>query len=146
MCLSHIYAYIYIYYVDIYYVLHAQVYYVLRVRVHVVRVHAAGRNRQLMDDVGWNIYPGNYGNGLITQLKPLETSIGRWRVGPRDQHYGRFVRLNAFLNENQIMLRLLRSYSCNQIGTFLLSKLFSFLLMHTEYQKSKFLVVRPHIF
>ena len=45
-----------------------------------------------MDDVGWNIYTGNYGNGLVEMLKPSETSIGRWRVGPRDQPWGRFAR------------------------------------------------------
>merc|ERR1711918_266451 len=52
----------------------------------------ASRNRRHMNDVGWNIYTGNYGNGLIEMLKPGETSIGQWRVGPRDQPYGRFAR------------------------------------------------------
>ena len=28
----------------------------------------------------------------MTQVAPMATSIGRWRVGPIDQHYGRFAR------------------------------------------------------
>ena len=45
-----------------------------------------------MNDVGWRIFEGNYGNGLLTQVAPLETSEGLWRVGPKDQEYGRFAR------------------------------------------------------
>jgi len=45
-----------------------------------------------MNDVGWRIWEGNYGNGLLKQLAPLETSVGLWRVGPKDQWYGRFAR------------------------------------------------------
>lgn len=44
-----------------------------------------------MNDVGWNIFAGNY-EKYITQIRPLETSIGHWRVGPHDEPYGRFAR------------------------------------------------------
>jgi len=50
------------------------------------------RTPSKMNDVGWRIWEGNYGNGLLTQLAPLETSVGLWRVGPKDQWYGRFAR------------------------------------------------------
>lgn len=50
------------------------------------------RKRQHMNDVGWRIWRGNYGNGLLTQLDPIASSIGWWRVGPKDQPYGRFAR------------------------------------------------------
>ncbi len=58
--------------------------------------HAQGNswNQQLakkMNDVGWNIFPGNY-ERYLTQLSPNETSIGHWRIGPHDQPYGRFAR------------------------------------------------------
>ena len=38
------------------------------------------------------IVSGNYGNGLVTQLQPFETSVGWWGVGPKDQPYGRYAR------------------------------------------------------
>lgn len=44
-----------------------------------------------LNDVGWRIYPGNYQLWLY-QIDPNETSQGLWRVGPRDQPYGRFAR------------------------------------------------------
>lgn len=44
-----------------------------------------------MNDAGWNIWRGNYGVWL-TQLSPDETSVGWWRVGAKDQPYGRFAR------------------------------------------------------
>lgn len=47
---------------------------------------------QKMNDVGWRPWTGNYGNNLITQINPMETSVGWWRVGPSDQPYGRFAR------------------------------------------------------
>jgi hypothetical protein len=50
------------------------------------------RRRDSMNDVGWRIWPTNFGNGAIHQLAPYATSIGWWRVGPRDQPYGRFAR------------------------------------------------------
>ena len=52
----------------------------------------ASRHATKMNDVGYRIWQGNYGNGLLTQLKPMATSVGRWRVGPQDQPYGRFAR------------------------------------------------------
>jgi hypothetical protein len=52
----------------------------------------ASRRRTSMNDVGWRIWPGNYGNGLITQLAPANTSIGWWRVGRKDEPFGRFAR------------------------------------------------------
>ena len=52
----------------------------------------ASRKRNSTNDVGWRIWQGNYGNGVVTQLAPFETSIGRWAVGPMDQPYGRFAR------------------------------------------------------
>ncbi len=50
------------------------------------------RKRNGTNDVGFRIWQGNYGNGLITQLRPFETSIGWWGVGPLDQPYGRYAR------------------------------------------------------
>ena len=52
----------------------------------------ASRRRNSTNDVGWRIWEGNYGNGLVTQLAPAETSVGWWRVGPTDQPFGRFAR------------------------------------------------------
>eukprot|EP01047_Picozoa_sp_COSAG01_P055134 COSAG01_NODE_6104_length_3849_cov_4.556267_3_plen_140_part_00 len=43
------------------------------------------RKRNGTNDVGIRIWQGNYGNGLVTQLRPLETSVGWWGVGPLDQ-------------------------------------------------------------
>lgn len=43
------------------------------------------RRRNSTNDVGLRIWEGNYGNGLVTQLQPANTSIGRWNVGPSDQ-------------------------------------------------------------
>ena len=44
-----------------------------------------------LNDVGWRIYSGNYQMWLY-QLDPDTTSQGLWRVGPKDQPYGRFAR------------------------------------------------------
>jgi len=44
-----------------------------------------------LNDVCWRCWPGNYGR-YITQLDPLGTSVGRWRLGPKDQPHGRFAR------------------------------------------------------
>ncbi len=44
-----------------------------------------------MNDVQWNIFTGNY-EMFIKQLKPRETSVGYWRVGPHNEPYGRFAR------------------------------------------------------
>jgi hypothetical protein len=50
------------------------------------------RQPKKMNDVGWRVWEGNYGNQRITQLDPEGSSIGWWRVGPKDQAYGRFAR------------------------------------------------------
>jgi hypothetical protein len=61
-------------------------------------IHAAtgrdmdSRHPHKLNDVGWNVYEGNYGNGLLTQLSPSDTSVGLWQVGPKDQEFGRFAR------------------------------------------------------
>jgi hypothetical protein len=44
-----------------------------------------------MNDVGWNIESGNY-RRYLEQYDPDGTSRGYWRVGPKDQPYGRFAR------------------------------------------------------
>ena len=44
-----------------------------------------------MDDVGFEIHRGNY-ELYLHQIAPNETSQGLWRVGPKDQFYGRFAR------------------------------------------------------
>jgi hypothetical protein len=49
------------------------------------------RDAQAMNDVGWNIEAGNY-QRYLTQFDPNDTSQGYWRVGPKDQPYGRFAR------------------------------------------------------
>jgi hypothetical protein len=48
-------------------------------------------NPKALNDVGWRIWPGNYSR-YLTQFDPNGTSVGRWRVGPKDQPYGRFAR------------------------------------------------------
>ena len=49
------------------------------------------RSAQRMNDVGWNIEAGNY-QRYLHQYDPDGTSQGYWRVGPKDQPYGRFAR------------------------------------------------------
>jgi hypothetical protein len=44
-----------------------------------------------LNDVGWRIYPGNY-QMWLNQIDPAATSQGLWRVGPKEQPYGRFAR------------------------------------------------------
>lgn len=44
-----------------------------------------------LNDVGCQIWPGNYGM-FMKQQRPAQTSVGHWRVGPKDQPYGRFAR------------------------------------------------------
>eukprot|EP00937_MAST-01D_sp_MAST-1D-sp2_P006900 g6900.t1 len=50
------------------------------------------RHRNAPNDVGWRVHAGNYGNGLLAQLAPANSSVGWWHVGPPDQPYGRFAR------------------------------------------------------
>jgi len=61
-----------------------------------------------LNDVGYNIYPGNYQKSItanlptgtipnsIIQVNPNGTSIGYWRVGPITSPYGRFARAFDF--------------------------------------------------
>ncbi len=49
------------------------------------------RSAKRMNDVGWNIEAGNY-QRYLTQYDPNGTSQGYWRVGSKDQPYGRFAR------------------------------------------------------
>ncbi len=49
------------------------------------------RSAARMNDVGWNIETGNY-QRYLTQYDPNGTSQGYWRVGPKNQPYGRFAR------------------------------------------------------
>lgn len=44
-----------------------------------------------LNDVGYRIWPGNYGKYLL-QINASDSSVGYWRVGPRNQGYGRFAR------------------------------------------------------
>ncbi|MCX7011615.1 MAG: hypothetical protein NTW86_03445 [Candidatus Sumerlaeota bacterium] len=44
-----------------------------------------------LNDVGSNLWPGNYGM-FLTQDDPNGTSRGHWRVGPLDQPFGRYAR------------------------------------------------------
>jgi hypothetical protein len=48
-------------------------------------------NPKALNDVGVRIWAGNYGRFLV-QYDPNGTSRGCWRVGPKDQPYGRFAR------------------------------------------------------
>jgi len=49
------------------------------------------RSAKRMNDVAWNIEAGNY-RRYLEQYDPNGTSQGYWRVGPKDQPYGRFAR------------------------------------------------------
>jgi hypothetical protein len=46
---------------------------------------------EYLNDVGYRIWPGNYAK-FMRQHDAAATSVGRWRVGPKDQGYGRFAR------------------------------------------------------
>ena len=45
-----------------------------------------------INDVGWNLFPGNY-ERFLHQIKANETSVGYWNVNSRDtaSMYGRFA-------------------------------------------------------
>jgi hypothetical protein len=60
--------------------------------VAATRPPLGSRSPASLNDVGWRISAGNWGNGLAVQLAPNETSVGWWRVGPRAAPYGRFAR------------------------------------------------------
>ena len=69
------------------------------------------REAERLNDVGWNVHPGNYEANLV-QVAPDLTSVGRWRVGDiKHELYGRFAR--AFHGEsdrNQMFFRLNRDH------------------------------------
>jgi hypothetical protein len=50
------------------------------------------RRAKAMNDVGWRVLEGNFGNGAITQLRANATSIGWWQVGSKADAYGRYAR------------------------------------------------------
>jgi len=50
------------------------------------------RRAKAMNDVGWRVLEGNYGNGGILQLSPNTTSIGHWQVGSKTDAFGRYAR------------------------------------------------------
>ena len=52
----------------------------------------SSRSPKSMNDVGWRVLEGNFGNGAITQLAANETSIGWWRVGSKSEPFGRYAR------------------------------------------------------
>jgi hypothetical protein len=60
--------------------------------VAATRPPLGSRSPTSLNDVGWRVSAGNWGNGLAVQLAPNETSVGWWRVGPRAAPYGRFAR------------------------------------------------------
>jgi hypothetical protein len=54
--------------------------------------HTSDKNSVVaLNDAGYNIWRGNYDRYLV-QYDPNGTSQGFWRVGPKDQPYGRFAR------------------------------------------------------
>lgn len=60
-----------------------------------VKQSATGYGRKTnwkgMDDVGFEIHRGDY-ELYLHQYEPNRTSTGMWRVGPKEQPYGRFAR------------------------------------------------------
>lgn len=50
------------------------------------------RKPKSMNDVGWRVLEGNFGNGAITQVAAAETSVGWWRVGAKTEPFGRYAR------------------------------------------------------
>ena len=56
-----------------------------------IRGGMANRSRKDYNDVGWGILPGNYFR-FLEQVRPDETSIGWWHVGPEKHHFSRFAR------------------------------------------------------
>lgn len=51
------------------------------------------RRANAMNDVGWRVLEGNFGNGGLVQLSPNTTSVGWWQVGDKETDaYGRYAR------------------------------------------------------
>jgi len=44
-----------------------------------------------LQDAGYQVYPGNYAQ-FLEQLEPEATSLGAWRIGPKDEIFGRYGR------------------------------------------------------
>lgn len=64
------------------------------------------RNQNGLNDVQWRVWRGNYRMHLY-QVDANETSQGYWRVGSKDQPYGRFARgFNPLANKNAIYLNI----------------------------------------
>ncbi|MEM9282944.1 MAG: hypothetical protein AAGA96_14040 [Verrucomicrobiota bacterium] len=53
--------------------------------------HSYYQRLRALNDVAYNIWPGNYRNFLY-EIDPQEHGQGYWRVGPKEQPYGRFAR------------------------------------------------------
>jgi hypothetical protein len=62
----------------------------------------ASRDRKGINDVGWRIWPTNYGQ-YLTQINPGGTSIGRWRVGPATGVLGNYARSTDTANDKSKM-------------------------------------------
>eukprot|EP00117_Sycon_ciliatum_P028862 scpid44137/ scgid23103/ len=75
---------------------------------HATQGTQSGRQRTAWNDVGWEILPTNY-NMYLTQLDPVETTDGRWRVGNANStegsnFWGRFARSFNHLSGKNVML------------------------------------------
>ena len=77
--------------------------------------HAIGgtmNNRQskAMNDVGFDLVPGNY-ELFLYQIDANETSQGWWNVGPKNQPYGRFARgFDVESDKNEMYFALDRNF------------------------------------
>lgn len=58
---------------------------------HAIGGTMSNRQSKAMNDVGFDLAPGNY-ELYLTQLEANATSQGWWNIGPKDQPYGRFAR------------------------------------------------------
>lgn len=58
---------------------------------HAIGGTMSNRQSKAMNDVGFDLVPGNY-ELFLTQIDANATSQGWWNVGPKDQPYGRFAR------------------------------------------------------
>jgi hypothetical protein len=68
------------------------------------------RSAKRMNDVAWNIESGNY-ERYLKQYDPNGTSQGHWRVGSKDQPYGRFARgFDAAGGKNALYFDLAKRY------------------------------------
>ena len=58
---------------------------------HAIAGPINNRQSMAMNDVGFDLVPGNY-ELFLSQIDANATSVGWWNVGPKDQPYGRFAR------------------------------------------------------